>query len=122
MVSVWTGSVGAVVIDWERVRNLREEVGSDSFHDVVAVFLDEVEEVITRFRAGIDTNRIEADLHFLKGGTMILGFVELGAKCDAGERLASAGRSDEVDLSEIVEVYAASRQEFLGALVAQLAA
>lgn len=116
------GSLGAGVIDWERVRNLREEVGDESFRDVVAVFLDEVEQVIVQFRTGLAAEQIESALHFLKGGAMILGFAELGTKCDEGERLASAGRSAEVDLPSIVQLYEASRQEFVSALDAKLAA
>jgi HPt (histidine-containing phosphotransfer) domain-containing protein len=104
------------MIDWTRVETLREEVGEDSFVEVVALFLDEVDEVADRFRAAPDVARLERDLHFLKGSALNLGFARLGDLCQTGERMAAEGRADAVDVAEILAVYAESRRAFAQAL------
>ncbi len=107
------------MIDWERVTTLRDEVGADSFSEVVALFLEEVEEVVARFRDTPDLAEVERDMHFLKGSALNLGFERLGAMCQHGERLAAEGRAVEVDLPAIVTVYEQSRQRFLDGLDGQ---
>lgn len=104
------------MIDWNRVTTLRDEVGADSFSEVVAVFLDEVDEVIARLRGAPDLANVERDLHFLKGSALNLGFEALAALCQQGERLAAEGRAAGVDLSAIVAAYEESRESFLDGL------
>jgi HPt (histidine-containing phosphotransfer) domain-containing protein len=104
------------MIDWARVQTLREEVGDDSFAEVVALFLDEVDEVADRFRTNPDVTQLERDLHFLKGSALNLGFARLGELCQTGERMAAEGHAVAVDLAEILAVYAESRQVFAQAL------
>ena len=55
------------MISWERVNELRNEIGAEDFQEVVELFLEEVEEVIERLRQTPDPTSYEADLHFLKG-------------------------------------------------------
>ena len=100
------------MIDWERVNTLCDEVGADYFDEVVALFLDEVEDVITRLRSAPDLKTLEDDLHFLKGSALGLGFRSFSALCQAGETLSAQGNAAEVDLEEILENYAASKQKF----------
>ena len=104
------------MIDWERVATLRDEVGEDSFAEVVTMFLDEVDEVIARLRLGVPLPDVERALHFLKGGVLNLGFADLGALCQEGERLAAEGHPDRVDQLAVVELYERSRNGFLAAL------
>ncbi len=101
------------MIDWDRVAQLREEVGPDDFGEVVELFLEEVDEATRRLRERPDPGRYEDDLHFLKGSALNLGFASFGALCQAGERQAKEGRALEVDLKPILDCYEASRQEFL---------
>ena len=100
------------MIDWERVNTLCDEVGADDFDEVVALFLDEVEDVITRLHSAPDLKTLEDDLHFLKGSALGLGFRSFSALCQAGETLSAQGNAAEVDLEEILENYAASKQKF----------
>ena len=100
------------MIDWTRVDELRDEVGADDFAEVVELFLEEVEEVVSRFRTAPDPASFEADLHFLKGSSLNLGFRKLGNLCSTGEALAAAGQAAEVDLAAVLEVYSASIKEF----------
>lgn len=101
------------MIDWERVETLRDDVGGESFNDVVALFLQEVDEVIDRLRQAPDLTVLEQDLHFLKGGALNLGFSGLGALCESGERRAASGHGAAVSLPEVVALYEQSRHVFL---------
>lgn len=101
------------MIDWERVATLRDEVGEDSFDEVVALFLEEVDDVVARLHSAPDPERLESDLHFLKGGALNLGLQKLGQLCQAGERMAASGHAAAVDVTEVVTLYAESRRLFL---------
>lgn len=107
-----------VTIDWKRAMELRSEVGPDGFDEVVELFLEEVETVVRRMQEQPEPERFEADLHFLKGGALNLGFASFGALCQDGERRAASGRPEEVDPAAIVESYYASKAEFLAGLPA----
>lgn len=103
------------MIDWPRVRELREEVGPEDFNEVVDLFLEEVEEVITKLRDG-DRGQLEQDLHFLKGSALNLGFDDFSQLCLAGERRSALGESENVNLSEIVDKFEMSKVSFLAEL------
>lgn len=105
-----------MTIDWKRAVELRSEVGSEGFAEVVDLFLDEVESVVRRLSERPDPSQFEADLHFLKGGAWNLGFAAFGALCHDGERRAASGRADEVDAAAIVATYFASKAEFMAGL------
>lgn len=100
------------MIDWRQVRDLKDEIGPADFDEVVRMFLDEVEEHLARLRAAPDYPDREAALHALKSSALTLGFADLAALCDAGERAAAAGRP--VALAPILACYAASKAEFAG--------
>ena len=104
------------MIDWQQVITLRDEVGADDFDEVIALFLQEVEEVTTRLSAGTPSYGLEQDLHFLKGSAMSLGFTAFCQACDVGERLAAGGQSDQVALPDILACYRSSKSQFLGHL------
>ena len=104
------------MIDWDRIAELRDEIGAEDFDDVVTLFLDEVTEVVEALRAGGVRDQLECQLHFLKGSAMNLGFARFAAMCQAGEQDAAAGRADEVDVVAILACYDASRAAFLDGL------
>jgi HPt (histidine-containing phosphotransfer) domain-containing protein len=99
----------AAMIDWNRVTELKAEVGEDGFCEVVDLFLEEMAEVMDRLAAGPDLSTLEADLHFTKGSAMTLGLRQLGTLCQAGERQAAEGRAATVDLQTILACFQASR-------------
>lgn len=86
-------------------------MGND-FNEVVAMFLEEVGEVIARLEAAPDHDTYAADLHFLKGAALNLGFNDFATRCEIGEQLASEGRAAEVDLAAILASYHGSREAF----------
>ena len=110
-----------VMIDWERVKELRGEIGADDFAEVVEMFLEEADEAVTRLAPTLTAKAMEADLHFLKGAALNLGFVALSGLCQDGERRAAAG-STEIDLTAVVQVYTESKLAFQTGLDQALAA
>ena len=96
------------MIDWDRLRELRGEIGDDAFDEVVAMFLEETDEVIVRLSTTGGAKVLESDLHFLKGSALNLGFADLAALCQDGERTASQGGID-VDLDRVRSCYIASK-------------
>jgi HPt (histidine-containing phosphotransfer) domain-containing protein len=98
------------VIDWDRVAALRAEIGEADFGEIVEMFLCESDEVIARLRRGRPDPTLEAELHFLKGSALNLGFRLLADLCSKGERAAAAG--DVVDLGAIVSSYSTTRKAF----------
>lgn len=110
------------MIDWSRVRELRDEVGAEEFDEVVELFLEEVDEVVARLRADPDPTKYEEELHFLKGSALNLGFEALGKLCQSGESAAAAGQQDTVILEPILSCYDRSRASFLAELSNGLAA
>jgi HPt (histidine-containing phosphotransfer) domain-containing protein len=103
------------MIDWPRVNELRDEVGAEDFAEVVEIFLEEVEEVISKLEGG-DRAQLEQDLHFLKGSALNLGFEEFSTLCLAGERQSSQGAAATVDVGGIIANFQASKSAFLTGL------
>ena len=101
------------MIDWTRVRELKDEIGEEDFAEVAEMFIGEVEEVIDRLKTAPDPARYEEDLHFIKSSALNLGFSDLSALCQNGERLAASGDSASVDLAPVFASYAASKTAFL---------
>ncbi|WP_299846621.1 Hpt domain-containing protein [uncultured Roseovarius sp.] len=104
------------MIDWNRVTELRDEIGAEDFGEVVEIFLEEVEDEITNLCGQVDKSNLESTMHFLKGSALNLGFSEFSTLCQKGETAAGAGAGDGIDLTEITNCYAASKSEFLNAL------
>lgn len=104
----WTVKGGCAVIAWERVNDLRSEIGDDDFAEVVALFLEEADEVIGRISRTVGAKALEADLHFLKGAALNLGFAQFAAHCQDGERRAASGETA-IDLAQLCSSYHASK-------------
>lgn len=104
------------MIDWNRVTQLRDEIGKDDFDEVVEIFLEEVEEEIAELRANPAPDSLEAKLHFLKGSALNLGFDDFSKLCKDGEVTAARGDPSGIDLGLIVESYMTSKTTFLDAL------
>lgn len=109
------------MIDLGRLDELRSEIGDDDLAEVVSLFLEEADEVVTRLPAAMSRGELAAELHFLKGAALNLGLQRLSSLCQEGERLAaqslgqSTGQST-IDVEGIISTYHASRKAFLGAL------
>jgi HPt (histidine-containing phosphotransfer) domain-containing protein len=114
---VGQGVLETGMIDWTRVAELRDEVGDDAFEEVVELFLEEVQEVAERLATPPATaDQLAADLHFLKGSALNLGFTDLAALCAAGEARAQSGDAARVDIGAVLACHEASCRAFLAAL------
>jgi HPt (histidine-containing phosphotransfer) domain-containing protein len=88
------------MIDWDRVKDLKSEIGEDSFDEIIELFLEETDEVVARLTKENGASALEADLHFLKGSALNIGFSEFARLCQEGERSASMGELS-LDLSRV---------------------
>lgn len=99
------------MIDWAQVDEMKLEMGS-GFNEVVVMFLDEVGGVIERLETAPDPGTLGADLHFLKGAALNLGFNDFAVLCESGEQLAMQNRQSEIDLTNLLLCYRASCELF----------
>ncbi|MEQ8292319.1 MAG: Hpt domain-containing protein [Roseovarius sp.] len=104
------------MIDWNRVSELREEVGEDNFDEVIDLFLFEVEDELARLRHCRDAETLAARLHFLKGSALNLGFAAFSDLCQAGETAAGKSAEPETDTDAILTCYDQSKQAFVRGL------
>ena len=104
------------MIDWPRVKELREEVGAEDFGEVVELFLEEVEEVITKLGETTNRAQLEQDLHFLKGSALSLGFQAFSSLCHDGEQKSAQGGAETVDVPAIIAEYQTSKTTFISEL------
>lgn len=100
------------MINWNRVHELRDEIGAEDFDEVVELFLEEVEQVIDRLRSSPDPATLGQDLHFLKGSALNLGFQNFSGLCQSGETASTEGAADSVNIAEILNSYEMSKQAF----------
>lgn len=110
------------MIDWEKILELREEIGNEDFSEVVELFLEEVDGAMDQLRAGLPQEKWECCLHFLKGSALNLGFQAFSALCAAGESAAVAGEFDQIDMADVIAAYDQSKAAFLAELDQRLAA
>lgn len=103
------------MIDWQRVRDLKQAIGQEVFNEVIAVFLKESAEVVARLPAANTATALRDDLHILKGSALNLGFTDLAQLCATGEEHAAAGHID-VALAPVQDAFELSRVEFLSKL------
>lgn len=101
------------MINWTRVDELRDEIGAEDFAEVIELFLEEVDASFARLLATPGPDRLEDELHFLKGGALNLGFEALAALCQKGERAAACGHAATIDLAALERTYKMSRDVFL---------
>jgi HPt (histidine-containing phosphotransfer) domain-containing protein len=100
------------MLDWDRIRELREEIGEEDYAEVVELFFEEVESAVERLGQPGTIEQRESDLHFLKGSALNLGFAKLGALCEAGEHKAAQGVIDEHEIADVISAYSESREAF----------
>ncbi len=99
------------MINWGRVSELQSEVGDVGFEEIVALFLEEADEVVARICGQNNPKIIEADLHFLKGAALNLGFTDFADMCQEGERLATQGATT-FDFDRLIRLYNSAKTAF----------
>lgn len=104
------------MIDWTRIKQLRDEIGEEDFPEVVEIFIEEVSEMIDSLRTAPKLATLGEDLHALKGSALNLGFRAFAEMCQTGETRAANGRAEEIVLEPILRCYDDSRDVFLAGL------
>ena len=105
-----------IVIDWTRVKILKDEVGDDDFKEIVPLFLEEVFDITEEIKTGLTNDQLAKALHSLKGSGLNLGFSQFSDLCNHGEVMAENGDAAAVDIPAILTSFDISRQEFLAGL------
>ena len=95
------------MINWDRVEELKSDLGADDFLEIVSMFLEEVEAKLAALDQG-QSESLTEDFHFLKGCAANLGFEVFQKTCASAEM---TGAPD--DVPKAVEIYEASKQEFM---------
>lgn len=81
-------------LDWDRLNELRADIGEEDFADVAMLFVAELQETLDGLSA--DTAKA-ADFHFLRGSAANLGFIALVNACTNAEEACNDARSPDVD-------------------------
>ncbi|MEL7252662.1 MAG: Hpt domain-containing protein [Pseudomonadota bacterium] len=100
------------MIDWDRVNQLKDEIGEEDFQEVVDMFLDEMNEEVDSLTPGMGAQDLEAKLHFLKGAALNLGFSAFADLCKTGEEAARDGQTDAIDTAAVMTCYKKSIDAF----------
>ena len=110
------------MIDWMRIKSLRDDIGADDFEEVVEIFIEEVAEIVERLRTAPQLDTLGEDLHAVKGSALNLGFTTFADLCQTGETLAAEGRASEIVLQPILDSFNVSKTSFLSGLAEGAAA
>ncbi len=103
------------MIAWDRIDELKSEIGEDDFLEIVALFLDETEAALTRLGETADPDEAEALLHFLKGSALNLGFRALGRLCRDRRPPLHDTEVWPFELAEVRNIYEVSKAHLLAA-------
>lgn len=104
------------MIDWDRIEDLRADIGDEDMADVIALFLDEVEQALSQIGTAPDR---EATAHFLKGAALNLGFSRFAEECQTVEQACRADPAARIDIAALRQCYEISKQAFLTGLSAR---
>lgn len=98
------------MINWARIDELKEELGSEDFEEVFEIFLDEVAESVAGLQAAAGGDELAALLHSVKGNALTVGFRDLAVLAGAGETATLNG--EKVDVATIATVHTQSIAAF----------
>ena len=104
------------MIDWDRVEELKSEVGEDDFAEVVEMFFEEVAEAIERL-CGPAPKTIAEDFHFIKGSALNIGLTEVSELCRSTEATLRESPGASVDPQAIETAFRSSKAQFTSVAV-----
>ena len=97
------------MIDWNRVSELRSEVGEDDFDEVLVMFFDELADVLENLGTG-GVEAIKRDLHMLKGSAINIGLADVSTLCRDCEMALAANPDNAIDLNAIRTAFVVSKK------------
>jgi len=101
------------MVNWDRISELREEVGEDDLAEVITLFCEEVEEVLEVLDSAASTD-LPGHLHFLKGSASNIGFEAVSIRCQTEETRLKENPSLTPDIAAIRSDYKLSKAELDG--------
>ncbi len=101
------------MLNTNRIKELKQEVGEDDFVEVVGIFCEEVEEVLGQLPSTPASAMVEK-LHFLKGSALNIGMSDVGELCRSEEERLKAAPGATADIAAIEATYQASKSELIG--------
>lgn len=101
-----------MIVDWARVRELHDEIGAEDFDDIAEMFLDEVAEAIENLAAAETAQNMEADLHFIKGSALNIGFASLATIAAEWEAKVRDNEANSVPVELVVKAHSDCVGEF----------
>lgn len=102
-------------MDWDRIRDLRADVGEDDLGGIIALFLEETDAVVAQLAAYRSAGELRSDLHFLKGSALNIGMASFAQACQAAEEQLSCDNGS-VDIDLILGLYVQSREALVSGL------
>lgn len=101
------------MVNWDRLSELREEVGEDDLAEVITLFCEEVEEVLAVLDVSSPTE-LPNHLHFLKGCALNIGFEAVSVRCQNEEARLKQDANAALNIEGIRADYASSKAELDG--------
>ena len=101
------------MVNWDRISELREEVGEDDLAEVITLFCEEVEEVLSTLDTA-PAAELPGRLHFLKGSASNIGFEAVSLRCQSEEARLKQDPHASPNISGIRDDYAKSKAELDG--------
>ena len=96
------------MIDWGRIDELREEVGAEDLAEVVEMFCEEVDEVLTGLST-ISSPELPSQIHFLKGSAQNIGISGLAEQCKSIEEAMRNDPNITPDIPRLISVFDKAR-------------
>ena len=100
------------MINTNRIQELKDEVGEDDLDEVIALFCEEVEEVLEILDA-TPPDKMAAQLHFLKGSALNIGLEAVSDLCRQEELFLKSDPDRATDIAAIKSTYDQSKQALL---------
>tara|TARA_R110000796_G_scaffold27713_2_gene76267 strand:+ start:4747 stop:5079 length:333 start_codon:yes stop_codon:yes gene_type:complete len=104
------------VIDWAYVNGLCNDIGRDSFDEIIQVFFEEVEDTLKHLENLPNQIDITEELHFLQGSALNLGFVGFSAECRKRHEILPDNLDELRHTANLLATYKASKIKFLSAI------
>lgn len=104
------------MIDWDRVKELRSEVGEEDFAEVVEMFFEEIEGALERL-FGSAPDAVGEELHFIKGSALNIGLIGVSDLCRSAETKLRQAPAPHVELRAIHAAFGKSKAELASAAV-----
>lgn len=98
------------MINWDRINELRQEVGEEDLAEVLVLFCEEVEEVLDQLDTVLP-DAMPSQLHFLKGSALNIGLTEVGKLCRTEEEKLARDSAANAEIPAIRAAYLTAKEE-----------